>query len=132
VTLKLTTFEKWLVAIAVLLLLAGGLLRLADAQDAAPKPLTAEEKNLVSRAEVTLLRAQQKKLDDQKLDDQAVQKAQMTLNQQIQKVYTERKITADQWTLCEASAPPFCSQAPDGDLSLQPVPKTENKTKETK
>ena len=136
---KVTNFEKWLIALAVLLLLAGGLLKAYGqeaaaapatvAKDATPKPLTPDEKAQVSRAEITLLRAQQKKEDDQKNDDKAIAQASQDLNREIQKVYTERKIQADQWTLCENPGPPYCLQAPVNDLSLQPVPKPDTKEK---
>jgi hypothetical protein len=126
---KVTNFEKWLIALAVLLLLAGGLLKAYGQEAATPKPLTPDEKAQVSRAEITLLRAQQKKEDDQKNDDKAIAQASQDLNREIQKVYTERKIQADQWTLCENPGPPYCLQAPVNDLSLQPVPKPDTKEK---
>ena len=95
---------------------------------AGPKPLTAEEKNQISRAEVVMLKAQSQKIADQERDDKLIQQAQKDLQAQINSIYEAREIKTDDWTLCETRAEPYCTAAPVNDLSLQPVPKP----KETK
>jgi len=94
---------------------------------AKPAPLTDDEKRIISRTEVDLLRARLTK--DQMLQqaDKAINDATQKFNEAVQSVYTKRKIIQQDYTLCEASGPPLCIGAPENDLTLQPVTKPDTK-----
>ncbi len=113
-------FLLTVITVTALIVLGVMLLRAED-KLSTPQPLNDAEKASITRGELNLLRAQQ-----------ALSKAQQDLTNAVQKVYSDRKITVEQYTLCEAQAEPFCTKAPVNDLTLQPVPAKPELKKESR
>jgi hypothetical protein len=98
------------------------------------KPLTPDEKNAISRAEVKLLQDQQAREKAIAQLDQQLQQDSAALQRQIDAVYTARKLKQTEWSLCEGPGEPLCKDAAMNDLTLQPkpAPVAENKPAEGK
>lgn len=94
----------------------------------APKPLSSDEKLAVRSAQVKLLQAQNQLSQAQ----QQFQSASQALTQTANAVYSARNITQDQYALCDGPAGGGCQAAPAGDLTLQAIPKKEEKSAEEK
>lgn len=94
-------------------------------------PLNDAEKLSVSRAQIALQKAMlsvveardalDKAKEDLNVATDAAQKANVVFQKSLDAIYSVRKITDKEYTICEGKGT-LCANAPDNDLSLQPLP----------
>lgn len=102
--------------IILAVLLFGGLLAAQTA-----KPLTDKEKLDLRGAQVAFLQTQQAlQQSPQYIQAQA---AQQRLNEMALRIYSERNLKTDEWTLCDGPNGANCEGVGAGELELRPIKK---------
>jgi len=113
--------------LSLLLFVALGVAVVIAQSPAAPAPLTSEEKLSLLRAENEALLAQQAL---QRTPEFArAQKASQDLTAAVQQAFLSRKITEQDWALCDGPAQGACATVAQGEMTWKPQPKPEPKVK---
>jgi flagellar hook-length control protein FliK len=114
------TKHRLIAAGIVFILLAGGLALHVYGQKGI-KPLSKDEQLQLRNLEVSATNAESE-LHKTK-EYQAFMEAQKTLQEGATSVFTKRKISMSDYTICDGDAAPICAGVAKGTLELRPIPK---------
>jgi flagellar hook-length control protein FliK len=114
------TKHRLIAAGIVFILLAGGFALHVYGQKGI-KPLSKDEQLQLRNLEVSATNAESE-LHKTK-EYQAFMEAQKTLQEGATSVFTKRKISMSDYTICDGDAAPICAGVAKGTLELRPIPK---------
>jgi flagellar hook-length control protein FliK len=118
------TKHRLIAAGIVFILLAGGFALHVYGQKGI-KPLSKDEQLQLRNLEVSATNAESE-LHKTK-EYQAFMEAQKTLQEGATSVFTKRKISMSDYTICDGDAAPICAGVAKGTLELRPIPKPQKK-----